>query len=52
MGVTDHIKRKTRRESFEPQPLHIPAPEQGEPRKDNQPVDDKAGTHVTVIDIS
>ena len=57
MGVNDEGKRRTRRESFEPQPLpqplHIPAPEQNEPRKENRLVDDEAsGTHVTVIDIS
>ena len=53
MGVIDERKRRTRRESFEPQPLHIPAPEQNEPRKENRLVDDEAsGIHVTVIDIS
>ncbi len=53
MSVRDQIKRKSRHESFEPQPLHIPAPELEEPHKENRLVDDEAtGTHVVIIDIS
>lgn len=51
--LDDHIKRKSRRSSFEPQPLHIPAPPPDEQRKDDKLVDEsKTGSYVIVIDIS
>ncbi len=53
MGVIDQAKGQNRSERFEPVPLHIPAPDPEEARKENRPLDDeKSGTHVFVIDIS
>jgi hypothetical protein len=52
MVPIDRIKRKSRRNSAEPQPLHIPAPEREEREEDRRVDEDKTGSHVIVIDIS